>query len=346
MSFQITVQPSGRSFQAEVGEGILAAGIRQGIGLPYGCKDGACGSCKCKKLEGTVTHGPHQAKALSEAEEAQGLILTCCAIPQSDVTLESRQVTQEGALPIKKMPVRVISLEKKSADVMLLKLQLPANDAFQFHAGQYVEFLLRDGARRSYSMANAPHTLSTAPAAIELHVRHMPGGLFTDQVFTSMKEKDILRIEGPYGSFYLREDSDKPIILLASGTGFAPIKALLEHMLHKGIQRPTTLYWGGRRPGDLYLSDWLNAQLETLPHLRYVPVVSDALPEDGWTGRTGFVHQAVLQDFADLSGHQVYACGAPIVIESAKADFSQKANLPDDEFFADAFTSEADKAKA
>ena len=345
MSFLVTVQPSGRSFQANAGEGILAAGIRQGIGLPYGCKDGACGSCKCKKLEGKVTHGPHQAKALSETEEAQGLILTCCAVPQTDVILESRQVTQEGALPIKKMPVRVISLEKKSDDVMMLRLQLPANDAFQFHAGQYVEFLLRDGARRSYSMANAPHTLGNAPAALELHVRHMPGGLFTDQVFGSMKEKDILRIEGPYGSFYLREDSVKPMILLASGTGFAPIKALLEHMAHEGIQRPTTLYWGGRRPGDLYLNDWVQAQLINIPTLRYVPVVSNALPEDGWTGRTGFVHQAVLQDFADLSGHQVYACGAPIVVESARADYTQMAGLPEDEFFADAFTSEADKVK-
>jgi CDP-4-dehydro-6-deoxyglucose reductase len=343
MSFQITVQPSGRSFQTAPGEGILAAGIRQGIGLPYGCKDGACGSCKCRMLEGVVNHGPHQAKALSEAEEAQGLVLTCCAIPQSDVTLESRQVTQEGALPIKKMPVRVISLDRKSADVMLLRLQLPANDAFLFHAGQYVEFLLRDGARRSYSMANAPHTLVVAPAALELHLRHMSGGLFTDQVFSSMKEKDILRIEGPYGSFYLREESAKPLILLASGTGFAPIKSLIEHMAHKGIQRPATLYWGGRRPKDLYLNDWVQTQLQQMPNLRYVPVVSDALPEDAWAGRTGFVHQAVLQDFPDLSGHQVYACGAPVVVDSARADYTQKAGLPDDEFFADAFTSEADK---
>lgn len=345
MSFQITVQPSGRSFQAEPGEGILAAGIRQGIGLPYGCKDGACGSCKCRKLDGTVTHGTHQAKALSEAEEAQGLILTCCAVPQSDVTLESRQVTQEGALPIKKMPTRVISLERKTADVMLLRLQLPANDTFQFHAGQYVEFLLRDGARRSYSMANAPHTLTSAPPALELHVRHMPGGLFTDQVFSTMKEKDILRIEGPFGSFYLREESTKPMILLASGTGFAPIKSLIEHMSAKGISRPATLYWGGRRPSDLYLSDWVQQQVSKMSNLHYVPVISDGLPEDGWTGRTGFVHQAVLQDFPNLSGHQVYACGAPIVVESARYDYTQLAGLDADDFFADAFTSEADKVK-
>ena len=346
MSFQITVQPSGRSFQADGTETLLAAGIRQGIGLPYGCKDGACGSCKCRKLSGTVVHGPHQSKALSDEEEAQGLILTCCATAQSDLVLESKQVTEEGGLPVKKMPVRVASLEKKSHDVMVLKLQLPANDPIKFRAGQYIEFILRDGARRSYSMANAPHTLETAPPMVELHIRHMPGGKFTDPVFSTMKEKDILRAEGPYGSFYLREDSDKPIVLLASGTGFAPIKALIEHLQHIGSQRPVTLYWGGRRPADLYMADWVQAQMQAMPQLKYVPVVSNAEAEDQWQGRTGFVHQAVLQDHPDLSGHQVYACGAPIVVESAQRDYVQLGGLPSDEFYADAFTSEADKASS
>ncbi|WP_310568255.1 CDP-6-deoxy-delta-3,4-glucoseen reductase [Hydrogenophaga sp.] len=341
MTFTITVQPSGRAFQAQTTETLLAAGIRQGIGLPYGCKDGACGSCKCKLVSGSVSHGPHQAKALSEAEEAAGYVLTCCGTAHSDVVLESRQVTEAGAFPIKKMPVRVSGLERASHDVIVLRLQLPAADAFQYHAGQYVEFLLRDGDRRSYSMANAPHTQAAGPQ-MELHIRHMPGGKFTDQVFGTMKEKDILRIEGPYGSFYLREDSDKPIVLLASGTGFAPVKAILEHMAHTGNTRPVTLYWGGRRPADLYQAAWIEAQLGVMPLLRYVPVVSDALPEDGWTGRTGFVHSAVLQDIADLSGHEVYACGAPIVVESARREYLA-AGLPEEAFFADSFTSAKDK---
>jgi CDP-4-dehydro-6-deoxyglucose reductase len=341
MTFQITVQPSGRSFTANPDEAILPAAIRQGIGLPYGCKDGACGSCKCKKLEGTVTHGPHQVKALSPEEEAAGFILTCCAVPQTDVLIESRQVTDESAFPIKKMPSRVITLEKMSHDVMVIKLQLPANDTFRYHAGQYVEFILRDGARRSYSMANAPHN----GPAVELHIRHMPGGKFTDHVFSAMKEKEILRVEGPYGSFYLRDDSAKPMVLLASGTGFAPIKAVIEQMQHKGITRPATLYWGGRRPSDLYLDSWVQAQLAVMPNLTYVPVISNALPEDNWTGRTGFVHRAVLEDFPDLSGHQVYACGAPIVVDSARAEYSAQAGLPPEEFYADSFTTEADKHK-
>ena len=346
MSFEITVQPSGRRFAAEANETLLAAGIRQGIGLPYGCKDGACGSCKCRKISGTVVHGPHQDKALSAEEEAQGLVLTCCARAESDVVLESRQVTEEGSLPVRKMPVRVASLQKKSHDVMVLQLQLPANDPMTFRAGQYIEFLLRDGSRRSYSMANAPHTLQNTPPMVELHIRHMPGGKFTDPVFSTMKEKDILRAEGPYGSFYLREDSDKPVILLASGTGFAPIKALIEHMAHAGITRPATLYWGGRRPADLYMADWVTAQMQRMPQLRFVPVVSNAEAQDQWTGRTGFVHRAVLEDHPDLSDFQVYACGAPIVVESARREYVQQAGLPEQEFYADAFTSEADRAKA
>jgi CDP-4-dehydro-6-deoxyglucose reductase len=344
MSFNVSVLPSGRSFTANTDEPLLAAAIRQGIGLPYGCKDGACGSCKCKKLEGTVVHGAHQLKALSAEEEANGFILTCCGVAHTDVVLESRQVTDESAFPIRKMPVRVTSLSRLSHDVMGVRLQLPASDLMKYHAGQYVEFLLRDGDRRAYSMANAPHTQLETPG-IELHIRHMAGGKFTDHVFGAMKEKEILRIEGPYGSFFLREDSDKPMVLVASGTGFAPIKALIEHMQYKNITRPAVLYWGGRRPADLYMNDWVEAKVAEMPHLRYIPVVSDALPEDGWTGRTGFVHQAVLQDFSDLSAHQVYACGAPIVVESARDDYSALAGLPAEEFFADSFTTAADKAQ-
>jgi CDP-4-dehydro-6-deoxyglucose reductase len=339
--FSISVQPSGRSFNAHHDETVLAAGIRQGVGLPYGCKDGACGSCKCKMLSGNVVHGAHQPKALSDEEAAQGFILTCCATPTSDVILESRQVSAEGAFPIKKMPTRVISLEKVSDDVMVIQLQLPANDSFQYKAGQYIEFLLRDGARRSYSMANAPRGNS-----VELHIRHMPGGKFTDHVFGAMKEKEILRVEGPHGSFYLREDSEKPLLMLASGTGFAPIKALLEHMESTGSTRPVSLYWGGRRPSDLYMDHWIRALQERMPNLRYTPVVSDALAQDAWTGRTGFVHLAALQDIPDMRGFQVYACGAPVVVDSGRRDFVAKAGLDPEEFFADAFTSEADKAKA
>jgi CDP-4-dehydro-6-deoxyglucose reductase len=226
--------------------------------------------------------------------------------------------------------------------VIVLHMQLPANQNFQYRAGQYIEFILRDGARRSYSMANAPDRLGSPPS-IELHLRHMPGGKFTDTAFSTLKEKDILRMEGPFGSFFLREDSPKPIVLLASGTGFAPIKALIEHMQSKGITRPAVLYWGCRRRADLYRHDWCLQQAAAMPGLRYVPVLSEPTADDDWTGRTGFVHQAVMADWPDLSGHQVYACGVPVMVEAAQRDFVARCSLPPDEFYADSFTSEADK---
>jgi CDP-4-dehydro-6-deoxyglucose reductase, E3 len=346
MSLTVTLKPAERSFTVERDEPMLAAAIRQGIGLPYGCRDGACGSCKSRLLEGRVIHGVHQHKALSVAEEEAGFILTCCATPQTDCVVEARTVPGAGEYPVLKLPSRVMSLERAAPDVMVLKLQLPANQNLQYRAGQFVEFILRDGARRSYSMANAPHHLGSPPA-IELHLRHMPGGKFTDHVFSAMKEKDILRMEGPFGSFFLREESAKPIVLLASGTGFAPIKAMIEHMQMKGITRPAVLYWGCRSKADLYQHAWAeNTAAEWPgpgPSLRYVPVLSEPRPEDAWTGRTGFVHQVVMQDLPDLAGYQVYACGAPVMVDSARKDFVERCGLPADEFYADSFTSEQDK---
>jgi CDP-4-dehydro-6-deoxyglucose reductase len=342
VSFQITLAPSERRFDVERDEAILAAAIRQGVGLPYGCRDGACGSCKSRLLSGRVVHGAHQVKALSADEEAAGLILTCCAVPQTDCTVEARTVPGAGEFPVLKMPARVLSMERAAPDVLVLRVQLAANQNFQYRAGQYVEFILRDGDRRSYSMANAPHTLGQPPA-IELHLRHLPGGKFTDQAFTTLKERDILRMEGPFGSFFLRDDSAKPIVLLASGTGFAPIKALIEQLQAQSTTRPATLYWGCRRRADLYRDDWCMQQAVASPWLRYVPVLSEAQPGDDWQGRTGFVHQAVMADHPDLSGHEVYACGVPVMVEAARRDFTQRCGLPMDAFFADAFTSEADK---
>ena len=346
MPFKVLVQPAGLEFEVARDEAILPAAIRAGVGLPYGCRDGACGSCKSRLLQGRVIHGAHQAKALPPQEEADGWILTCCATPQTDCVVQARTVAGAGEYPQLKMPARVATLSRPAPDVVLMRLQLPATVAFKYRAGQYLEFILRDGARRSYSMANAPERLGEPPA-VELHLRHMPGGKFTDHVFAAMKERDILRVEGPFGSFFLREDSDapivRPVVFLASGTGFAPIKAIIEHMQVAGIDRPAVLYWGCRTKADLYLHDWALAAAAKVPHLRYVPVLSEPLPADDWHGRTGFVHQAVMSDLPDLSGHVVYACGTPVMVESAQHDFIALCGLPEDAFYADSFTSEADK---
>ena len=340
MRFQITLQPSNRQYPCDEGETLLAAAIRAGLALPYGCKNGACGSCKGKLLSGSIEHGKHQEKALTKTEAEQGQLLLCCATAHSDLVIEAREVQGAGEFPVKKMPARVAKIERLSDDVAIVSLQLPAAEKLQYLAGQYIEILLKDNKRRSYSMANAPHR----DEHLTLHIRHMPGGLFTDQVFGSLKERDILRFEGPQGTFFLREDSAKPIVLLASGTGFAPIKAIVEQLAHDKTERPTVLYWGGRRPKDLYMHALCEEWARTLPNFRYVPVVSDATPEDNWSGRIGFVHRAVIDDLPDLSGHQVYACGAPIVVESAKRDFIALCKLPEDAFYADSFTSEADQA--
>ncbi|MBK1689691.1 CDP-6-deoxy-delta-3,4-glucoseen reductase [Rubrivivax gelatinosus] len=342
MSFRVKVEPAGVEFEVQRDETMLAAAIRQGVGLPYGCRDGACGSCKCRLLDGRVTHGAHQRKALTPEEEAAGQILSCCAVPLTDCAVEARGVPAAGQFPVLKMPVRVLAIERAAADVALLKLQLPANQNLQYRAGQYVEFILRDGARRAYSIANAPQQLGEPPA-IELHIRHMPGGKFTDHVFGAMKEREILRLEGPLGSFFLRTDSAKPIVLLASGTGFAPVKAILEQMRLEKIERPVVLYWGCRRRADLYRHDWCVQAAAAMPNLHYVPVLSEPTADDAWDGRTGFVHQAVMADWPDLSGHQVYACGTPAMVEAAQRDFVARCGLPADEFYADSFTSEADK---
>jgi CDP-4-dehydro-6-deoxyglucose reductase len=341
MTFQITVQPSGHHFDCEADETVLAAAIRAGVGLPYGCKNGACGSCKGKVVEGSVEHKPHQERALSEQEKTQGFSLFCCAVPDGDLVIEAREVSGSSEYPVRKMPTRVQAINKAAPDVAIITLQLPANEALAYRAGQYIEFLLKDGKRRAYSLATAP----SFGGPLELHVRHLPGGVFTDHVFGTMKERDILRFEGPLGTFFLREDTEKPIVLLASGTGFAPVKALVEHMIHLKSERPVSLYWGGRRPQDLYMNELCEQWAKTLPNFRYVPVISDALPEDGWQGRTGFVHEAVMQDTPDLSGHQVYACGAPVMVDAARSDYAAKCGLPADEFFADAFTTEADLAQ-
>jgi CDP-4-dehydro-6-deoxyglucose reductase, E3 len=345
MSFSVTLKPSDKNFSLEADQFILQAALKQNIVLPYGCKDGACGSCKAKIVSGTIEQGPHSAGALRQEEKDQGMALLCCSKACSDLVIEARVLAAMGDIPIKKMPCRVASVERVAPDVAILKLQLPAAEKLLYLAGQYVEIIMRDGTRRQYSMGCAPHLAEQ----LELHVRHMPGGKFTDSLFgasaPAIKERDILRFEGPLGTFFLREDSDKPIVLLASGTGFAPIKAVIEHSFLKSMQRPMTLYWGGRRPQDLYMHQLCLQWAAEHHHFSYVPVVSDALPEDGWQGRNGFVHKAVIADFPDLSGYQVYACGAPIVVDSAQKEFIGMCGLPGEEFFADSFVTAADTAK-
>ncbi len=333
MSFQVTVQPSGHTFSVARDQTILGAGIDAGLSLPYGCRNGACGACKGRVLAGTVEHTDYQAHALSDKELNDGLALFCCATAQSDLVIECREAGLATGIAPRTLPCRVEKKTQLAPDVISIHLKLPANERLQFLPGQYVEFLLKDGARRAFSLANAPFD----DQMLEFHLRLIPGGKFTEYVFNEMSEKAILRFEGPFGTFTLREDSDKPIIFVAGGTGFAPIKGIIEHALHHHATREMVLYWGALAKPDLYLPE-LPAQWAALhPNFHFIPVLSAPAALDAWTGRVGLVHQAVLADHPDLSDYQVYCCGAPAMVEAAHADFTGS-GLPENEFFSDAFT--------
>jgi CDP-4-dehydro-6-deoxyglucose reductase len=332
MAYQVTLQPSGHTFSVGADGTVLEAALDAGFNLPYGCKNGACGACKGKVLGGKVDHGGAQDHVLTPEDRAAGMALFCCAKPLSDLTLEVREVSAARDIPVKILPCRIQKLARVADDVMVISLKLPANERLQFLAGQYIEFLLKDDKRRAFSLASAPH----ADELLEIHVRRVAGGNFTEHVFTQMKVKDIMRIEGPLGSFFLREDSAKPIILVAGGTGFAPIKGLIEHALHIGIQRPMKLYWGAKDRAGLYMSK-LAEEWAAKRGIAYTPVLSEPAATDNWTGRTGLVHEAVLADHPDLSAYQAYVCGAPVMCEAALKDFTAK-GLPKDEFFADVFS--------
>jgi CDP-4-dehydro-6-deoxyglucose reductase, E3 len=335
MPFQITIKPSDHSFDCPDGDTVLAAAMSADLMLPYGCRNGACGTCKGRILAGEIDYGAYQPSTLTDADKSAGLALFCCAKPKTDLVIEVREVRRAGDIRIRKLPCRIETIEKPSPDVAIVRIKLPANERLQFLAGQYIDLLLKDGHRRSFSLATAPHD----DALLELHIRHIAGGVFTEKLFNDYKGREILRFEGPLGAFYLREDSDKPIIFVAGGTGFAPIKGVIEHALHHHIDRdrPMVLYWGVRAKQDLYLPE-LPGQWQQSANFTFIPVLSDPAPDDAWPGRTGFVHQAVLDDFADLSGYQVYACGGPAMIDAARRTFVTTRALPPEEFFSDSFT--------
>lgn len=332
MSYAVKIQPSGQRFELAENLSILDGALADGLMLKHSCREGTCGSCKGRLVSGEVDHGDSPLDVLSEQERAEGLALFCCARAKSDLVIDAPEVTELRGISIQQTAGRVMALEKVSHDVMVLRVALPPGSTFRYLPGQYVQFLLKDGSQRSYSMATA----ALRDNQLELHIRHMPGGVFSGFVFNGLQPKAMLRMEGPFGSFFLR-DTAAPMIFLASGTGFAPIQALLEQLREQGNTRPVYLYWGGRRREDLYRHEQLLQWAAELPWLSYTPVLSDASETCDWRGATGFVHQQVLKDFRSLREFEVYACGAPIVVDSARRDYVEQLGLLADNFFADAF---------
>ena len=333
MSYKITLKPSGHQFFSEGQETILDAALRgEGCSLPYGCRNGTCGACMGRVLEGQVNYPEGVPPILSAQDQAAGKVLLCQAQAASDVLLEVREVDATRTITQKTLPCRVISLQKLAPDVMRLYLKLPATERLQYLAGQYIDILLKDGRRRGFSIANPPH----ADEYLELHIRLVPGGEFTGFVFNGLKEKTILRFQGPLGSFFLREDSQRPIIMLGGGTGFAPLKAMLEHMFYTGINRPVHLYWGARSRQDLYLNELPESWVEKYSHFSYTPVLSSPSDDDHWNGRTGWVHEAVLADYTNLNNFEVYMSGPPPMIQAAKLSFLER-GLAENNLYFDSF---------
>lgn len=332
----VRTEPAGHHFEVAPNQTILEAALAQRIGLPYGCRNGTCGSCSARLIAGEVAYPSGKTAALEG--QPPGTCLTCQAVPTSDLVLRVAELERLSDIEVRTLPCRLADKTLLNHDVMRLRLKLPEGQRLPFVAGQYLEFMLRDGSRRAYSIANAPHD----DELLEVHVRRVPRGRFSDEVFERMEERSILRIRGPLGTFVLREDSERPILMVGGGTGFAPLKAMLEHAFHRGIARPIRLYWGVRSRRDLYLDRLPRVWTEAHPSFSWVPVLSE--PDADWDGRTGWVHQAVLEDYPSLADVDCYLSGPPPMVEAGRAAF-EAAGAGLDHLFSDAFEFAADSRR-
>jgi CDP-4-dehydro-6-deoxyglucose reductase len=326
----VNFAPAGKAVSIRFDETLLDAGLRQDVNLPYECRNGGCGQCKCTVTRGKVDPGLYQPSALSEEERAAGKVLLCCATALGDVEID--YVPPAVASAVREYTARVVTLEKLSHDVMRVLLRLPVGQKIPFKAGQYINIILDDGQRRAFSFANPPHQ----PDLIELQIRLVPGGRFTSHVFEGMKEGDTIRFDGPLGDFTLRE-SERPIVFVAGATGFAPVKSMVEDAFQRGLKRPIYLYWGVRRLADLYLPDLPARWDAEHENFHFIPVLSEPAPEDNWNGRTGLVHEAILTDFPDLAGKEIYACGSVKMVEAIFPSLKSQ-GAEEGMCFSDAFT--------
>lgn len=333
MTYTIRIDGSDVSFDSAPDETILDAAARHGIELPYSCRKGVCGNCRGQVLRGQVSSSGsagHEAAAMAPDEH-----LFCHARAESDLCIRPRSWQRLDPDSRKTLEAKVFRITQPASDVTALQLRFASGTRAKFQAGQYLQVILADGQRRSFSMANAPHEND----GVLLHIRHLPGGHFSEKVLPALAQGDVLKVELPFGDFRLREDSDRPMLLVAGGTGFAPIKSIIDHMVRRKSTRPLALYWGARQPQGLYALEWIAKWQRALPQLRFEPVISEAA-DCGWSGRTGLVHEAVLADHGSLAGHEVYACGAPAMVNALRQACVMERQLPPEHFFSDAFVSQ------
>ena len=333
---QLTLRPQNRTLRMESGRPVLESALAAHVNLPHSCKGGNCGSCRARLVSGTFHYPRGRPLAISAAEAADGYLLLCQAIPDSDLVVEARELRRVTDVEIRSLPCRVERLERFAPDVMGVFLRLPVVEDFRFRAGQYLDVMLPGGRRRSFSIASPPHDAGL----IELHVRRVSGGEFTVQVFEQLAPGALLRIEGPLGQFVYREPADPasagPVIMVAGGTGFAPIKSMLRHVLETGLRRPLHFYWGARHEVDLYQRPWVEERVTRFPELHFVPVLSMPSGDEALRHRTGLVHDAVRADFPDLSAAEVYAAGPPAMIAALRATLHTQ-GLPAERLHFDSF---------
>ena len=331
MSYQVQIQPSGHTIEVETEESILDAALRQGVAFPYGCRSGVCGTCLGKIISGRVDYPDDLPMGLSKHDHKHGKALFCQAVALSDLVIEVAEIEAASEIEVKTLPVKVASLRKLAPDVMEVMLKLPETERLQFLAGQYIDILLPEGKRRAFSLANAPYN----DTYLELHIRHVDGGVFTTRVFNELQENSLLRIEGPHGSFFLHE-ADRPKILMGGGTGFAPLKGMIEQLIQEGNQQPVYLYWGARSRVDLYHYELAEKWAFQYKNIHFIPVLSEPLEEDNWQGETGFVHDIVVRDFPDMAALDVYMSGPPPMVNAGVETF-KAAGLSSDHMFSDSF---------
>ena len=334
MSHNIHNQYNDTSFTTEIDETILQAALRNGHLYPYGCQAGACGTCKSKVLKGRVEHLSRDPKVLSDEELADGLCLTCQAVPQGDIEIAVKEVAKVKEIEIVRMPTRVREKNLLADDVVQLFLSVPKSQPFDFLPGQYLNILLKNGKERSFSIANTPAKINSE--GLELHIRVVPDGHYSPQVLESIAVKDIIRIQAPFGTYFLRKDEDLPIIMVAGGTGFAPIKALIEDAIEADFKQPITLYWGARAQADLYQNELAQEWASSVDNFTYIPVLSEEDEGSRWAGERGFVHEAIMRNHADLAQHSIYASGPPVMIDALQKNLPENGLNPDT-FYTDAF---------
>lgn len=328
--YTVRILPHEREITAAADRPVLESALDAGLNLPHSCKSGHCGSCRARLVEGEIHYPNGQPLGLTADEARAGHILMCQALPRSDLSVEARLIANVADVEIKTLPCRIARLERLAPDVMQVFLKLPSVEALQFQAGQYLDVLLDDGRRRSFSIASPPHHGDL----IELHVRRVMGGGFSELLFTTLKVGALLRIEGPVGQFVYRE-GNAPLLMVSGGTGFAPMKSMLMHMFEHGIRRETHLYWGGRQAVDVYQKDLVMEWMRRHPQLHFTAVLSEAgdiAAEDVGLGglhptygsaarRLGWVHEAALADHPQLDEFDVYVAGPPALVEIVRSTY-------------------------